>query len=216
MNKCFVVACVAAMAGIPIGASDAQSPTVQMDTLRVRLQGVAGVIDTLQVGRAATPDADIFLQVVRPRGTRISYALQPIKGYEKIIAMWGNTFATVPRGSAVLVGSTSFEAEASRQIRIQKENRRLFQLNRALLATKDPLAVYVEIGCEVTRLLQQYPDTTADRLVREASYLAEDPVHDAAAMRRVDNVLAGHTFSSECDVNRRALQRREHPRRRGA
>ena len=208
MTRYVAVALVAALAGIPIGASGAQSPTVQMDTLFVHLKGVVGVIDTLKVGPAATPDTGILLKVVRPRGTRISYALQPINGYGNLAAMWGDTLATVPRGTGVLTGTTAFEAVASRVIRVQKENRRLYRLNRDLLLAKDPLAVYVEIGCEINRLLEQYPDTFATRLVKEAGYLAQDPVRDAVAKRRVDDALAGHVFSSECEVNRRALQRR--------
>ena len=66
----------------------------------------------------------------------------------------------------------------------------------------------MELGCEISRVMDAYPDTMAHRLITEASYLAVDPERDATALMRVDKALGGHEFSASCEENRRALKRR--------
>jgi hypothetical protein len=198
----------AALIGNPLGAARAQSTAIPADTLYIQVNGVVGRVGPLSVGNAATPNLDIRYQLVRPRGSPISYDLRPISGHSVLYVVWGETLAVTPRGSGVLNGSAVFEAAADRVIRIQNENRRLYQLHRDLLTTRDPLAVYVEMACEIRRLVHQYPDSLSERLVKEAAYLATDPVRDALALRRVDDALAGHVFSTDCEENRRALKRR--------
>ena len=197
-----------ALLATPLATLHSQSSGVRMDTLFIQVVGIVGRVDTLKVGDKTGGNREYSYVLVHPRGTRLAYDLRTIKGFGDPLAVWGDTLVSMPRGIGTLDGNTLLRAEAERPIRIQPENRKLFQLQRELLKSKDPLAAYVELSCEIGRVMDVYPDTMANRLIKEASYLAVDPERDAAALMRVNRALGGHSFSSDCEENRQALKRR--------
>jgi hypothetical protein len=161
--------------------------------------GVRGRIDTLKIRVRGGPSDQEFFRIVRAKGYRASYTFTADSGFQNLSVMVG--YGLVRSHGEVVVGDAQLMiVSADRVVELRPENRKLFQLLRAQLTAKDHVLAHKRVGCELDRLIQLYGPRRADSLIREAEFLAIDPIRDEAALRRVDNALAGHVFSAGCDT----------------
>jgi hypothetical protein len=170
-----------------------------VDTLQVAvLPGASGRVDTLRIPPAPEGSEPREFILTYARGARIEYHFTADSGYEKLMVVTGDGGASAS-GSLVLQGSTVLAAAA--QPALRPENRKLYELFRQQLSASDPVAVYVEIQCEIERLMKEYPER-ASTLIEQAQGLAIDPERDRKALIRIDKALAGRVFGG-CQADRR-------------
>ena len=178
----------------------APGENIIMDTLYVAVStGVRGTVDTVRL-TGATEDEQVRLHAIpRPRGSRLTYHFTSDSGFKT-----PNNLTPVgkgaPVGEIVLQGNQELAIVADPIIHLTPENRRLFDLYRAQLVSKDPVGSYIDIECEAERMMDAYPDR-ADRLIEEAHTLAIDGVRDRKALTRLDDALDGYTFKG-CAADR--------------
>jgi hypothetical protein len=159
---------------------------------------VRGRIDTLRVHVTGPTDLKLF-RLIRPKGYRATYAFEADTGFQKLSVMVGNRLAP-SKGQVVVGEARAFIVSADRIVRLRVENAKLFQLLQAQLTAKDHPLAFKRVSCEVDRLMSLYGHDRADTLIREAEFLAIDPIRDEEALRRIDSALAGHVFRAGCDT----------------
>lgn len=157
---------------------------------------VVGPGVTLRVGtlvvRGTEHEPAGTARIVRvPLGSTVQYQAHVGKGYEGLTVVAADTTAAA-EGSIVLDETSSIVAVARPSPRV--ETRRLYELMRRELTSKDAHVAYVAVECEVERLLARYP-ATAEDWIHEARVRAHDSETDGKAMRRFDDAMAGNFFS---------------------
>jgi len=176
------------------GANDAPLDSVMVGAG----PGVTLRVDTLVV-RGADNESDGVVKILRrPLGSTVRYEARLEAGYDGLKVLVEDTLAAAT-GNIVLNGTSVIIAVA--QPKARPETRRLYELMRAELTSKNPLAAFVAVECEMDRLQKVYP-ATAERWIAEVEARAHDPEKDGRAMRRFDEAMSGHEFGG-CEDDRR-------------
>jgi hypothetical protein len=145
--------------------------------------------------------------IVAQRGKRVEYSVAADSGFDHLIVGLDDD-SIAAKGTILLEGNRTLLMGAERRIIIGKANKKLYDLLRTQLTTRDPLSVAVDIECEIERLMKAAPDS-AQRLIDDAQHLAVDPTRDGKALRRVDDALGGHMFEG-CTADRVTYQKKPH------
>ena len=154
-------------------------------------------LDTLVVrGTEGEPDG-VRRVLMRPRGSRLHYEVQPAAGYDSVDVVVGDSLA--PRSGTLIVDGESAIGALGHE-KPRPETNRLYELMRAELVSKNPLAAFVAVECEMERLTTAYP-RTAERWIAQASERAHNPERDRKAIRRMEDALNGHEFEG-CERDR--------------
>ncbi len=152
--------------------------------------GVTLTVDTLVV-RGTEKEPDGVIRILRlPLGSSIRYVARVAPGYEELQVSVSDTLAA-EKGTMVLDTTSVIMAVARPRLRV--ETKRLYELLRAELTSKNPHLAFVDVECEIERLNTAYPGT-AERWIDEVQARAHDPQKDGKAMRRLDAALGGHMF----------------------
>ena len=155
-------------------------------------------LDTLVVrGTERAPDG-VRSVLMRPRGSRLHYEVQFGQGYDSVAVIVGDSLAP-SSGTLIVDGPSAMGALAHEKPR--PETNRLYELMRAELVSKNPLAAYVAVECEMERLQKAYPET-AERWIDQVSERAHNPETDRKAIRRLEDALDGHEFGG-CEHDRK-------------
>ena len=160
--------------------------------------GVTLRVDTLVVRATENEPEGVVRILHRPLGSTVRYEARLAAGYDGLKVLVEDTVAAAT-GSIVLNGMTVITAEALPKPR--PETTRLYELMRAELTSKNPLAAFVAVECEMDRLQKAYP-AKAERWIAEAQARAHDPEKDGRAIRRFDEAMSGHEFGG-CEDDRR-------------
>ena len=147
-------------------------------------------VDTLVVRGTEREPHGVDRVLVRRRGTSVRYEVRADAGYDSVAVAVGDTIA--PATGTIVVNDGILLA-AIGHAKPRSETKHLYDLMRAELVSKQPIAAFVAVECEMERLKSEYP-ATADRWIAEVSERAHDPESDAKAMRRLDDALNGHEF----------------------
>lgn len=146
-------------------------------------------------------DSVIFLTPGRNGSVRYSFAASP--GFRNIQVRGGSAdghdAALPPTGVLGGSGSRVLSATSDRIVHLNKENRRLYELTKAMYAAKDPIPGYRKVFCEEMRLLLTLGDTLSRRLITEVDYvLSEEWPSYWDNYRRVQPVLLGVEVAPHC------------------
>jgi hypothetical protein len=160
--------------------------------------GVTLRVDTLVVRGTENEPEGVVRILRRPLGSTLRYEARLAAGYDGLKVLVGDTVAAAT-GSIVLDETSVIVAVA--QPKPRPETKRLYELMRAELTSKNPLAAFVAVECEMDRLQKAYP-ATAERWIGEVQARAHDPEKDGRAMRRFDEAMGGHEFGG-CEDDRR-------------
>jgi hypothetical protein len=154
-------------------------------------------VDTVVVrGTEREPDG-VYRVLMRPRGSRLSYEVSYSAEYDSVTVAVGDSIAPA-RGTMIVNGATSIGALAHAKLR--PETKRLYELMRAELVSKQPLAAFVAVECEMERLRKAYPES-ADPWIAQTAERAHDRERDGKAIRRMEDALDGHEFGG-CERDR--------------
>jgi hypothetical protein len=170
----------------------APGQSAPLDTIDVAVgPGVTLRVDTFTVhGLESVPDG-VEQSIVRRRGTLLPYSARLDKGYTSLLVVVADS-ASAATGTFVVDGRMVVAAVAEPELR--DEMKPLFSLMRAELTSKNPLAAFVAVECEIERVNRTYP-ATAERWIKETEARAVNPEKDRKAMLRLNDALGGHVFS---------------------
>lgn len=181
------------LASLPARAADA------LDSIIV-VAGPGAIIrvDTLVVRGTEREPEGVKRVLKRARGSRLHYDVHADAGYDAVDVMALDSIA--PATGTLVVDGESLLAAAGRA-KPRPETKRLYDLMRAELMAKNPLAAFVAVECEMERLRKAYPET-ADQWIAQVNERAHDPAKDGKAVRRVEDALDGQEFGG-CAYDRK-------------
>jgi len=123
-------------------------------------------------------------------GTVVPYDFRAGPGFENVLVTLDG--APVPAAGTVTMDSTHvFIASADTIVTLNATEQQISTAIRAVLTASDPAVAYQALLAQL-RALGDRQDL--DTIVTRAEYAAYDPIDDSAAIRRVDDVLAGQLF----------------------
>lgn len=187
----------------------APGESIVLDTLTIVAgPGVRGHVGTQAIHTRDVGEDDMRTStIVAQRGKKVEYSVAADSGFDHLIVGLDDD-SIAPKGTIQLDGNRVLLMGAERRVVIGNANKKLYDLLRTQLTTGDPLWVFVDIECEIERLMKAAPDS-AQRLIDDANHLAVDPTRDGKALRRVDNALGGHVFAG-CTADRATYQKKPH------
>lgn len=150
------------------------------DTVTVIVgRGVVARVDTTRVQPpGAVPTRVLYL--TPPPGRPLRYAFRASRGFKGLAVRGGPTRgkggASLPE-SGTLAGTAGpryLLATADVVVRLQAENRRLYQLEKAMYRARDPLPAMRQVVCERERMTKQFGDTMTARLDADVAHVLED------------------------------------------
>jgi hypothetical protein len=186
-----------------IAAERAARGSGERDTVWVLISaGASGQVDTLRIPPVPAGSTQREFMLSYPHGTTIEYSFVADSGFQGLKVMTGEGYQPAS-GSIVTNGRAPFFVEAKPGLR--PENKKLYELFRAQLVATDHLAAYIDMKCEMERIMREYP-AESDSLIAQAEALAIDKERDRKALIRIDDALGGRSFG-DCEDDRRRYRK---------
>lgn len=129
-------------------------------------------------------------------GSRVPYTFVPATGYENVMVRVDGMAAS-PAGIVVMDTEHVLTVTADRRVVLNSSVLPLYHRARALLSSADPVGAYqayLDMASEYVESSVRGVDSAVQD-VRDAEFLAFDPIRDSVALRMLDGALAGHVFT---------------------
>lgn len=127
-------------------------------------------------------------------GATVAYNFSAATGYHDVLVTLDGQ--TVPSSGSVVMDTVHFlRASALLNVELPAGGEALLQSARAILTSGDPVVAFQNHLDEVLDSYQLLDEAEATRRLEAIYFLAFDPIQDSAALRRVDDALAGHVFN---------------------